>query len=288
MQQQTLQHLAQPAGRAVLQQLWHDLAIERRTLVLPLLVRLWRTACFAQEVHLVESSTTVKLRYPLGLRTGTRVFMEEIVVGHYFNSVQALVYLGAVILLVFLGLRFAGILSENVALIGIGVEALMLLLLFAVLYFTPDENRAALPVVTEGEGERSGEEEQEDDRAVIREMLEELEEISSSYVSLGMKIERTAALQEHALRELSDRIAAIQGLHLLEEHTARLLDTNTLLARLVEAIEGMNTKIDRLVREDVAFEVRRQLSALAASMDDPRNGEAGEYQSETRKPAHRP
>lgn len=288
MQQQNLQHLAQPAGRAVLQQLWHDLAVERRTLVLPMLLRLWRTACFAHEVHLVESSTTVKLRHSLGIRTGTRVFMEEIVVGHYFNSVQALVYLGAVILLIFLGLRFAGVLTENVALIGIGVEAMMLLLLFAVLYFTPDENRGVAPVAAEEEGERTEQEEREDDRAVIREMLEELEEISSSYASLGMKIERTAALQEHALRELSDRVAAIQGLHLLEEHTGRLLDTNALLARLVDAIEGMNTKIDRLVKEDVAFEVRRQLSALAANMGETPNGQGAAYEPEAREKAHRP
>ena len=39
--------------------------------------------------------------------------MEEIIVRHYYNNVQALVYFGAMILLVFLGLRFAGLLNER-------------------------------------------------------------------------------------------------------------------------------------------------------------------------------
>ena len=46
--------------------------------------------------------------------------MEEVIVRHYFNNIQALVYLGAVLLLTSLGLRFAGLLSERIALIGIG------------------------------------------------------------------------------------------------------------------------------------------------------------------------
>jgi hypothetical protein len=260
MNQRNLTNLATAAGRSAYQEYWHDLVVEQRNAVILSLFRLWRTAAFGSELRVTASDTTYRVGHPLGPRAGTRIFMEEIIVRHYYNNVQALVYFGAVILLVFLGLRFAGLLSESVSLIGIAIEAFMLLMLFTVLFYAPEEEPALLPAGEEEETD--GEEEDGDDHEVIREVLHELEEIGSSYATLGMRLEQSSKSQEEALRDLAQRVSAIQGLNLLESHAERLETTNTLLAQLVVAIEGMSQRIDLLFGKELEFYVRKEFERM--------------------------
>lgn len=256
----SLSNLATPAGRSAYQEYWHDLVHEQRRAVLPSLWQLWRTAAFGAEMRVTASETSYRPSHPLGPRVGTRVFMEEIIVRHYYNNVQALVYFGAVILLVFLGLRFAGLMSENIALIGIAIEAVMLLILFAVLFYAPEEEPFGLP--SGSDTAEKGIDQGGEDREVIREVLGEIEEIGSSYASLALKLEQSARGQEEGLRELSQKIGAIQGLNLLESHAERLETTNTLLAQLTGAIESMNQRVDMLFGKELEFHVRRELERL--------------------------
>lgn len=257
MKQQTISNLASPTGRDVYQNLWRDLVIERREAVIPSLIRLWRTAAFGSEVRIVSTDETFTLSHRLGIRQGTRLFMEEVIVRHYYNNVQALVYLGAVILLVFLGLRFAGVLSEEVALIGIGVEAIMLLLLFTVLFYAPEES-----VDLNGLSTETTEERDEDEREIVGDVLKEIEEIGSTYASLAMKMEALMKSQDENLKELARRVAAIQGLNLLESHAERLETTNTLLAQLAAAIDGMNSRVDMMFGKEIEFHVRREIESM--------------------------
>jgi hypothetical protein len=271
MDQQNISNLATPAGRQAYQDYWHDLIVEQRSAVLPSLWRLWRTAAFGTEMRIVTSDTSYRLGHPLGPRGGTRIFMEEIIVRHYYNNVQALVYFGAMILLVFLGLRFAGIFSEEVSLIGIAIEAFMLLILFAVLFYAPEDSPQSPPhaaLVAEPE------EEEEEEREVIREVLEEIEEIGSTYASLGLRMEQLARAQEEGLRELNRRVGAIQGLNLLESHAERLETTNTLLSQLVASIESMSQRIDMLFGKELEFYVRKEFERMVGR-DSTNNAQEG-------------
>lgn len=262
MNQQTISNLATAAGRAAYQEYWHDLVVDQRSAVLPSLWQLWRKAAFGSEFRVTATDTSYKIGHPLGARAGTRIFMEEIVVRHYYNNVQALVYFGAVILLVFLGLRFAGLLSERVALIGIAIEACMLLLLFTMLFYAPEEDAVSHPGHA-GEGDANeGREEAREDRAMIREVLEELEDIGSSYAGLAMKLEQSAKAQEEGLRELTQRVSAIQGLNLLEAHAERLETTNSLLTQLVTSIDAMNSRIDMMFGKELEYYVRREFERM--------------------------
>ncbi len=139
MKTRSVANLGTIDGREAYRSYWRDLVIDRRTPIIPSLFHLWQTARRGGSFDIVSRDEAVSVAHPLGLRSGTRLFMEEIVVRRYFNNVQALVYLGAVVLLIFLALRFAGALSEEVALIGVGIEVLMLLMLFAVLFYSPEE-----------------------------------------------------------------------------------------------------------------------------------------------------
>ncbi|MBL7987982.1 MAG: hypothetical protein JNJ94_07970 [Chlorobi bacterium] len=260
MNQKTISNLGTPSGRRVYQDLWHDLIIEQRSAVIPSLLRLLRTAISGAEVRLVSKDASYSIGHPLGLRHGFRLFMEEIIVRHYFNNVQALVYFGAVLLLLFLGLRFAGLLSEEVALIGIGIEACMLLILFLVLFYSPEDDHHEIVELEVAQDPTASDE--EDARDVIREVLDEIEDIGGTYATLGMKMEQLARAQEESIRELAQRVGAIQGLNLLESHAERLETTNTLLAQLTTAIDGMNQRIDMMFGKELEYHVRREMERI--------------------------
>lgn len=265
MDQKTISNLATPAGRVAYQSYWRDLILEQRSAVLPSLWQLWHMAAFGTEMRITASDTVYRIGHPLGMRIGFRVFMEEVISRYYFNNVQALVYLGAVILLAFLGLRFAGVLSEAVSLIGIGIEACMLLILFAVLFYAPEE-QIEDPAQTTDVGKQGNDE--GEDRALIREVLEELEEIGGSYAGLALKLEQSARAQEESIRELTRRVAAIQGLNLLESHAERLETTNTLLAQLTSSIDAMNQRVDRLFSKDIEYYVRQEFERMVGRNDN--------------------
>ncbi len=269
MNEHTITNLATPSGRSALQKYWKDLTIEQRNLVFPSLIHIWKTIVGGKSFTISTTGTSYRIGHPLGIRLGTRVFMEEIVVRHYFNNVQALVYLGAVILLIFLALRFAGLLSENIALIGIGIEALMLLVLFIVLFYTPDEeaNGGGEGVAGREEGTSAGEETEE--ITVIREVLDELEDIGGTYATLGTRLEQLVRQQQESLQELNLRVERIQGLQELEYHSAKLERTNDLLDRLVGSMERLNERVDLLIGKELEFHVRKELERhIAGSMTE--------------------
>lgn len=259
MKNHTLSNLAAPEGRVAFQKYWYDLIVEQQSIVLSSLLRLWRTAVRGSSFNVSASGESYRIAHPLGLRMGTRVFMEEIVVRHYFNNVQALVYLGAVLLLIFLALRFANVLTEQVALIGIGIEVIMLLMLFTVLFYAPDEEVLAVQKESTQEEEQRTEKRENDDVYVIREVLEELEDIGGTYASLGIKLEDLAKSHETGLRELNERVERIRGLDLLESHAERLEITNDLLRQLVGTMQGMNEKVEILLGKELEYLVRREL-----------------------------
>ena len=265
MNEQSITNLATSTGRVALQKYWHDLTIEQRNPVIPSLFHIWRIIVRGSEFTTSTDGETYRIGHPLGIRLGTRVFMEEIVVRHYFNNVQALVYLGAVLLLVFLALRFAGLLSENVALIGIGIEALMLLLLFVVLFYAPDEDlRLERDDFTDSPSSSTTENSAEE-ITVIREVLDELEDIGGTYATLSARLEEIARGQQQSLQELTDRVNQIQGLEQLHQHSEKLDRTNDLLTRLVSSMETMNERIDLLVGKELEYHVRKELERHIAN-----------------------
>ena len=255
--QTTLQNLNTPGGRGAYQRYWHDLVVDQRNLLFPSLLRLWQTATTGRNFELATTGESFQVVHPLGIRAGTRLFMEEVIVRHYFNNIQALVYLGAVLLLTSLGLRFAGLLSERIALIGIGIEVIMLLMLFTVLFYTPEETY----VVGEGGSDEEGEgtSGEESVHATIREVLEELEEIGGTYAALGMRMERLAQAQSEQIESLTDHVSRITGLQELAAHSEGLARMNDRLDRLVDSIDRMNQRIEILTGKEIEYRVRQEL-----------------------------
>ncbi len=103
------------------------------------------------------------------------------------NKISAVVYVGAMILLIFVGLRFAHVINERTAIIGIGIEAVTLLLLAISVYFIPSE---------EGGKRSAGGGISEELMDKIRELITEL---SSASAQLRIITEQT---QEDTIRKI--------------------------------------------------------------------------------------
>jgi hypothetical protein len=126
-------------GRDILSKYLQEELIEsKKKLTFPSIIKIWNICRKGKEFSI--GSTYYKPKKALGVRIGTKVWMESIVVRHYANNINALVYAGAMVLLIFVGLRFAKVIQERTALIGIVVESCMLFLLAFLMFYTPEED----------------------------------------------------------------------------------------------------------------------------------------------------
>ena len=94
---------------------------------------------YGRTLYLAEANYPIAIEHGLGLRVGTRVWMEEIIYKHFRRHDSSLRVLRCGCVVVVVGMRFADIINERTALIGIGFEALMLFVLFIMMFYTPEE-----------------------------------------------------------------------------------------------------------------------------------------------------
>lgn len=253
MKQKNFPNISTSDGRLILTNYWYDLSVVQRLSAIIFLPRLWLTACFRKELTIISEDTSYSFNHSLGMKLGTRVLMEEIIGKHYFNAIQASVYFGAVIMLVFLAMRFAGVISEEISLIGIAIEAIMLVSLAAVIYYTKEEvdNNSNLSIeAISGENDYT------------KDLLSEIEQIGGQYASLTISLEKSVNSQTENVKELTNKVSQISGLQSLNDHTDQLKTTNQLLMQLVLAIDEMNKRIDLLTGKELEFHVRTELQKI--------------------------
>ena len=193
----------------------------------------------------------------LGLWRGTALWLEEVVHRYYFSQVNALVYFGAAVLLVLLGMRrfLHNTLPEWLLIGGIALEALLLLALVVTLLFAPTESAPSSP---------SDEE--------LRWLLSDLNELAQSYDGLLQRWDRslerlqqlesvTTTLEQLAATLRSTPIPSTELIEALRSLTDALHRTHEGMAELVQQLERLN---QQQLRELVQREVHHVLEELIA------------------------
>ncbi len=194
----------------------------------------------------------------LGLWRGTALWLEEVVHRYYFSQVNALVYFGAAILLVLLGVRrFShNALPEWFLFGAIALEALLLLALVVTLLFAPTES--AHP------SSPSNEE--------LQWLLSDLNELAQSYDEQLQRWDRslerlqqlesvTATLEQLATTLQNTPVPSAELIEALRNLTDALHRTREGVAGLVQQLERLNQE---QLRELVQQEVHRILEGLIA------------------------
>ncbi|MDT8324671.1 MAG: hypothetical protein RRA94_11195 [Bacteroidota bacterium] len=237
---ETVKDLETLEGRRLLHDFFHDRRV-RNALEIKTLMECWRLARKGTELQF-RDGRRVRFETNLGLRLGTRVFLEEIVSSYYYNSIQGLVYAGAMVVLITAALYLAGY-SIWFALAGLSLEALLLLLLAIVTAFSGNDDGQASP---------AGHMLAENPLASIHGPINEM---TNAVADLFRLISQTDIRQDVLLTRLTENIGKQSA-----ENTRRLiekLEENNAVLR--EALTAVQAQVETLQeQQDIIFRMTGQ------------------------------
>lgn len=264
----TYETLATPPGRALLRDIYRDLRFEKHLGPLAALGLMWRIC--TQERDLFRTiNRDVTVLHPLGIWSGTGLWMQEIVNRYFYSAINAFVYIGAAFLLVAIGLNRTKIIdSPGIVVAAIIVEASLLVVLFAVMFFTPPDDD-----VMSAEGAQ-------DD--VSRELLRELGEISRDYAAMAVQLEAIAGtLQDVVERqhEMSQSMqtsvdAAVQAVAPNPALMGAMTQTTDALTLFTSSVNTLGERLQAVERQEVERLVRIELEKLLSRNIVERDGKA--------------
>lgn len=252
-----IESIATLEGRSLLRQIYETLRYEYNRNSITILFITWRIATIEKETAPLVQDYDYHIKNTLGIFRGTGVWLQEIVNRYYSPQVNALVYFGAALLLIIIGLnRFIGIPSSFV-IAGIVIEASLLFLLFIVLLFTPVE----IPNMTP-----AGEQLPTTDQ-LLQDLIRDIGEISSDYAKLVQKLDEIttnlssiAYYHQQNQQTLEDLTRSLQNflphspefLESLQKTTEALGDLRLEIARLKESTEQLQIEnVRNLVRKEL-------------------------------------
>jgi methyl-accepting chemotaxis protein len=262
-----LDTLASVAGRSLVRDIFRELRFERQLGSIAAFSALWRICTTERELATLTRREVVVL-HPLGLWSGTALWMQEIVHRFAYSAINAFVYFGAALLLVAVGLNRTGVIeSPGVIVAGIVLEALLLVLLFVVLFFAPAD---------EGEHDVNA------PNAYAEEMIREMGEISRDYAAMAVQLETISATlsdvtdrQDVMVASMKDSVqAAVHAVAPNPELMEAMRSTAAALERFTEHIEELAERLAHIEHHQTERLVRQELERLLARTVSERDGGA--------------
>lgn len=253
-----VQTLSTLRGRAVLRDIVRELRYEKQVSSFTTLLTSWRLCTFEREIYRY-SRRQVTIIHKLGLLRGTSLWLQEVVNRFYFSTINSLVYLGAAILLVLVsGYRFTDRINTQFVIAGVGIEALMLLILFVVMFFSPSDDIE----------EETGVE--QDDSGELRELISEIGDIATDYASAGARLEAiTASLsditarQDELLGAVNDAVRAVSfASNPQPEFIETMRQTNQTLHAFHQNVQSLVEATNQLRREEIQRAVRAEVERI--------------------------
>lgn len=243
-------------GRKLIARLYQELRFEKQRNSISILLILWKICAYEKDLTNYINQD-VEILYKLGFFKGTALWMEEVVNRYYFSAINSFVYFGAAILLVLIGLRrFSNYLSDNIVIAGVIFEAFMLMFMFIVMLFTPNED------ISEKTDEDSYDESED--------LINEIGEIGRDYAASLVAMEKIAgSLETIATRQNQ----LIEKMYDISKHTAdiskpnpemveQMRNTNEALSDFKSNIANLNNAIESLRREEIQAAVKQELANL--------------------------
>lgn len=243
-------------GRRFLYDTFKRLTFENQVSGLAALVICWKICVYEKDVSkFIKTDRTIL--HSLGFWKGTSLWLEEIVNRHYFSTINSLVYLGAAIILILIGIRrFSDAVSEELVIAGIIFEALMLVLIFVVMLFTPKED------IFE-------EKELESEESLL---VSEIGEISTDFATAVNKLENINLdlknINNTQQEILTNLVTAVEGISKAvspnDEFIKNIKQTNEQITSLKEKINELTKSAESIRKTEVRFEIRKEIEKMLA------------------------
>ncbi|MCX8054609.1 MAG: hypothetical protein N3A67_02950 [Ignavibacteria bacterium] len=247
-------------GRRLLQDIFKSLRYEKQWSSFSALLATWRLA--TREIDLEKyTNEDIQIIHSLGFWRGTAIWLEEIVNRFYFSTINSFAYFGAAILLVLVGVRrFSDHVSDDIVLAGIIFEAVLLLFLFFIMLFTPNEEIAS-------------NNEQKEELDFQRELLNEVGEISRDFAATTLQLENLTeklnaliSLQNESLTQISSIAKSFLDISQPNPQFVNILQqTNNALLDFNDKIKFLNDSISQLKQEEIKIAIRNELEQILSN-----------------------
>lgn len=236
---------------------YRELRYERGMGGIQALTTTWQLC--TRETELIRlCSRDVTVLHPLGPWSGSSLWMQEVVNRFLYPAINAFVYAGAAVLLVAVGLTRMDVIRQPwLVVAGIAVEALLLIALFVVMYFTPPEEADGA-----GDGSLVG--------SGSEELLRELGEIGRDYAAMAVQLESisgTLADVATQQRELIQAVqasvdAAVSAVAPNLELQRSMKDTADALRDFAAGVSVLSDRLQEVERQEVERLVRSELEHI--------------------------
>ena len=252
-----LETLSSVQGRALVRDIYRELRFERRMGAVQALTTTWR-ACTSERELIKLSKRDVMVLHPLGILSGTTLWMQEVVNRFYYSAINAFVYAGAALLLVAVGLNRTRVIdAQEIVIAGIVLEALLLLLLFAVMYFTPPDDTEVL-------------DQSASSSSATDELLREMGEIGRDYAAMAVQLESISASltdlvekQDAMMTSVRDSVdAAVGAVSPNPELMASMQTTTAALDRFAGSVDALGQRLQAMERQEMERMVRSELEKI--------------------------
>jgi len=250
---ETIKDLDVQEGRRLLRDFYHERCV-KNAMEIRTLLETWKLCRRGTEVHF-NDGRRVRLETNLGVRLGTRVFLEEIVSRRHFNFIQGLVYAGAMIVLIAVALYLAGS-SLWIAMAAFLLEAIFLLLLAMVTAYSPVDDASAT-------GGALGLSEN-----LLTSINGSIREMTNAVSDLFRLISQTDIRQDVLLTRLTDSIGKLNTEN-ARKYAEKQEQTNALLRELNDVLR-MQLQTVQQQQQQVMQQTRHVLSVME------RGGEEGD------------
>ena len=229
---------------------------ERQNGSISSLVTCWKICVYERELNKYIKKD-LSLIHTLGIFKGSGLWMEEIVNRFYFSTINSFVYFGASILLVLIGLRrFSDALTDNVVIGGVIFEAAMLLFMFVVMLFTPNDE--AKP--------QNNNHENSETEILINEIGEIGRDFAAATVQMEQMTDKLSELtdfQKQLLLRVDDIAKnAADAIMPNPKMIDAMIETNTELQKLKNTVAELNESLQILRKEEIEAAVKREIEKL--------------------------
>ncbi len=266
-----IRSIASVEGRQLLRQAYQILRFEHNQNPASVLWTTWKIATTEKELSTVLPELQFTIAEPLGILRGTGVWLQEIVNRYYYPQVNAMVYFGAALLLVLIGLNRFTHLPKAFVIAGIVFEASLLLLLFLVLLFTPVESENSFAATASQKA--AAEQFSEETLQFIQDLVHDIEDIAKDHANATAYLE---AIQED-LRNLVNHQGKLT--EILQQLTTSLQQflpppadllrsiqqTTEALSLLKQEILTLQETVATLRDENIQYAVRKELEKILSN-----------------------
>jgi hypothetical protein len=256
----TIETLSSLEGRRLLREIFYELRYEKQLSSFATLTMCWRICTHEKQIHRYVNKD-YSVAHSLGFFSGTSLWMQEIVNRFYFTTINSLVYLGAAILLVLVGVRrFSDSIDDSAVIAGIIFEAMMLIFMFIVMLFSPRDDDETTDIKKQSESETD-------------ELIVEIGEIGTEFASAVANLEQISnSLNEiiHNQTLLTNNIGEIarcnaEAIAPNPKLIEVMNETNSRFMELNNSISSLNQSVEKLKEEKVELLVRKEVEKIISN-----------------------